>query len=474
MERKVSLFFTEGSSDKVYNAQLQETSGGWQVFFQYGRRGKPLTAGEKTAGPTTLEKANKIYDTLVGSKTKKGYTEQEDGAVFTSAEQAGRVTGFRPQLLNEVLREHTVSWTPENADSHAGWFVQEKHDGERRGVIAKDRTVTYANRNGLEVGVDARIDESMKKIASYNPEGFIFDGEDMGDHIVIFDVIYHPALAKDAPFHKRVAVLEAFNNLVSSDPSLSGVRVDVPEYAETFFRRGGPADLAQRGSEGYVLRHRNAAYEAGRPNSGGDALKIKFTESCTVRVIGINSGKRSVGMEVMDAQGDWVNVGNVTVPGTAPVTLKKGDIIEVKYLYAFKGGSLFQPVLKGPRSDVGAEACKMSQLKYKGQGLQVDAFDRPDLAEVYGLRVDTQAAFLAEAPESHIVRAERNAAGDQSLQGDAWSLVLWDPQDDDEGFMLVGNDEAELRAHFEDHARTHFDAPPVVLEEPAESTGPEM
>ncbi|MCW3782509.1 WGR domain-containing protein [Defluviimonas salinarum] len=70
--KAINLYFREGGSDKIYQAQLVEAGGGWRVTFQYGRRGKPLTAGEKTDGPTTYEKAEKIYDKLVASKVAKG------------------------------------------------------------------------------------------------------------------------------------------------------------------------------------------------------------------------------------------------------------------------------------------------------------------------------------------------------------------------------------------------------------------
>ncbi len=57
---------------------------------------------------------------------------------------------------------------------------------------------------------------------------------------------------------------------------------------------------------------------------------------------------------------------NVKIPTNQPVPAE-GDLVEVAYLYAFPGGSLFQPVLLGQRSDLGAEDCTMGQLKFKRQ-----------------------------------------------------------------------------------------------------------
>ena len=44
---------------------------------------------------------------------------------------------------------------------------------------------------------------------------------------------------------------------------------------------------------------------------------------------------------------------------------KHGDVVEIRYLYAYEGGSLFQPVYLGVRDDLDKEACKIEQLKYK-------------------------------------------------------------------------------------------------------------
>ena len=55
-----------------------------------------------------------------------------------------------------------------------------------------------------------------------------------------------------------------------------------------------------------------------------------------------------------------------------PPTLTKGSgipvmgaIIECRYLYCFKGGSIFQPVYLGERDDIPPQECTLGQLKYK-------------------------------------------------------------------------------------------------------------
>lgn len=109
----------------------------------------------------------------------------------------------------------------------------------------------------------------------------------------------------------------------------------------------------------------------------GAQLKWKFYSTASCRVSGVNQ-KRSVKLAVLDS-GKWIeignvsarldgktwfNVGNATIPPDKSIP-KEGDIIEVRYLYAFKGGALFQTTFIGPRNDVQLSECTMDQLKFK-------------------------------------------------------------------------------------------------------------
>jgi bifunctional non-homologous end joining protein LigD len=55
-------------------------------------------------------------------------------------------------------------------------------------------------------------------------------------------------------------------------------------------------------------------------------------------------------------------VGSVAIPVNHEVP-KVGDHIEVRYLYAYRGGSLYQPVYLGKRDD--ADVDDVSTLKFK-------------------------------------------------------------------------------------------------------------
>jgi len=44
-EGKISLYYNEGRSNKVYRVQLEQTDSGFIVNFQFGRRGSTLQSG---------------------------------------------------------------------------------------------------------------------------------------------------------------------------------------------------------------------------------------------------------------------------------------------------------------------------------------------------------------------------------------------------------------------------------------------
>lgn len=78
---RTELWFYSGSSDKVYNVELRHNTvdDTYSVYFEYGRRGSNLVTGFKAfsnADITTISKnkAKKTYESLIRSKTKKGYT----------------------------------------------------------------------------------------------------------------------------------------------------------------------------------------------------------------------------------------------------------------------------------------------------------------------------------------------------------------------------------------------------------------
>ncbi|MBI4851294.1 MAG: WGR domain-containing protein [Acidobacteria bacterium] len=74
--RQTTLYYREGSSDKVYEVDLCEVSPGrYLVNFRYGRRGSTLKEGTKTTSAVPLTQAQRLFSELVNEKVKKGYSE---------------------------------------------------------------------------------------------------------------------------------------------------------------------------------------------------------------------------------------------------------------------------------------------------------------------------------------------------------------------------------------------------------------
>ena len=68
-------------------------------------------------------------------------------------------------------------------------------------------------------------------------------------------------------------------------------------------------------------------------------------------------------MELINSQGHREFVGYCSCNRNPPL----GSIAEIKYLYAYRGGCLYQPAFKELRDDVDVSECTTSQLKYKSE-----------------------------------------------------------------------------------------------------------
>jgi len=353
----VSLYFREGSSDKVYHAQIVPAGDDlYSVNFQYGRRGSTLQTGTKTAAPVTLAEARKIFAKLVGEKKAKGYTEGERGTPYAGGELANRRFPYTPQLLNFIdepaMLEHL---------HHPDWFMQQKMDGVRQIVECRAGDVTAGNRNGLTVAVSAAIAEAVLTL----DHDCVLDGEAIGDVYWPFDLLSFDG--NDITQRSATYRLQLLIAILKARPSKALGRVR-DAFSELEKHALLNTIKAERG-EGVVFKNAHAGYSPGRPASGGDALKHKFKSSATCAVLSHNPGKRSVLLGVRDdsaaasSQSPFMEIGNVTIPANHPLP-PPGSVVEVEYLYAFAGGALFQPVYKGLRTDKNSPDSYTS-LKFK-------------------------------------------------------------------------------------------------------------
>ena len=359
---RASLYYAEGSSDKEYHAEIVEVAGGNVVNFRYGRRGSSLTVGTKTSAPVDFAQAKKIFDKLIKEKTTKGYTPDVSGAAYQGTENAGLKSDFLPQLLNPVTETEAKSLIKDSQ-----FAVQEKMDGERRAAHAENGKVIGMNRKGLIVPLPQAIADELLSIVAKS--GTIrVDGEIIGEILYVFDLhVYKGEQIHSLPWLERMRLAEY---------ALAGCKQirPVPIAVTTEEKRCLWNKVKAAHGEGVVLKRINSIVKQGRPNTGGDWLKFKFTESASCCVMEVNSGKRSVKIGLLDSDSPdvikgkkMIPVGNVTIPPNHAIPAAD-DIVEVEYLYAYKGGSIYQPVYRGKRSDLDISACVTGQLKYKPEG----------------------------------------------------------------------------------------------------------
>jgi bifunctional non-homologous end joining protein LigD len=347
---QTTLYYREGSSDKVYQAQIEPSGDGFKVTFAYGRRGSALTGGTKTQNPVPYDAAKKIYDKLVQEKMAKGYTPGADGTPFQHTDKADQITGIHCQLLNPIGEELVEHYLASN-----DYWLQEKFDGRRLLLHKKEGEIIGINRKGLAVALPDTLLNDVRPCSM----DFTLDGEAIGDTLRVFDVLFiggedlRPLQMVDR--HQRlVNLLASFQH-----PNLQLVETTyLTNEKQKMFKR-----LMAEKREGVVFKKADAPYTAGRPASGGSQLKHKFYETASF-IVGKTNAKRSIGL-LLRRDGAVVEAGNVTIPPNHDIPAPSW-IVECRYLYAFpESGVIYQPTYLGAREDLTAADCTVDQLKFK-------------------------------------------------------------------------------------------------------------
>ncbi|MEA3200303.1 MAG: bifunctional non-ous end joining protein LigD [Thermoplasmata archaeon] len=183
----VALAFREGTSDKVYHAQLRREGAAWSVWFEYGRRGAHLTQGYKVEA-TDEATARKKYESLVAEKTGKGYRAEADASAAEPSPAPPPVLTVGPpaQLPSTgfgvgVMLAEPGAWTDVRADlarlSGGSRYVAEtKLDGMRIIATIKQNHVTsLLSREGEEE--THRFPEVVSTLEELELGDVMLDGE---------------------------------------------------------------------------------------------------------------------------------------------------------------------------------------------------------------------------------------------------------------------------------------------------------
>lgn len=347
----IELRYQEGNSDKVYRASVEKAGQGYAVNFAYGRRGSNLSTGTKTETPLPLMAATQVYRKLVDSKLAKGYkvhSGSERAAIQTVTSRQD--SGLRPQLLNAVTEDEAGAYVEDDM-----WCCQEKYDGERM-LIRRTALGLFmaANRKGAITSLPAEVQDALKAVKG----PWVIDGEIVGEKFYAFDLL--ESVIGDC------RALNYIRRNMDLRHGFGGIESRYFEVAPTVFgaqaKKGFICGLKTANKEGVVFKKLDAPWNEGRPNSGGNALKLKFWASCSCVVLEVNGNRRSIAVALGGKP-----MGNVTIPPNHGVP-SQGDVVEVRYLYVNgQDGSLYQPVYLGVRRDVTAEECTLEfqNIKYK-------------------------------------------------------------------------------------------------------------
>lgn len=337
--------FTQGSSDKEYRIHIQSAKGGFHVIGENGRRGGTLTPQPKTTSPVSREEADKLFDKLVKERLKKGYV--MEGKATEIAVVVKAKTATMVQLLKDCQDENQLEALLNNSN----YIVQEKFNGERRTLDKKEGQIAGGNKKAETVGLPQIIIDSVASHMDIE-----LDGEIIGETLYVFDLLR--LNGKDIRKQPLIKRLETLNSLKFG----SNIKVIKTAFT-TAEKKKLLQDVKDANGEGIVIKEAAAQYNAGRDNS--TAFKHKLYKTATIKVAAITKGKRSVQMQVME-NGSFTEVGAVTIPVNQEVP-SVGEYCEVRYLYAYKGGSLFQPTFLFKRDDVDDTDCGIQQLVYKAE-----------------------------------------------------------------------------------------------------------
>lgn len=360
---QVALENRSGGSDKLYIVQVQQdtTTGEFFCTGYNGRRGSGLTKQPKYNGPSEASARSAATKLEREKRTKSGYTDHivaagarisgmpADAPVFGGASVASAapaattmakaIVGVLP-MLAQVADEARAKALLDDAN----WGAQRKYDGERVTVSMRRSAIQAANRKGEARPLTAPAEAALKKLLARtdfsDDRETVVDGELMGDVYIVYDVItLRDNDMKKLSCEERYAALE---ELFEDHMGLLA-----PMAWSSTEKHALLARAYVEGWEGIMFRDLSAVYTTGRSSA---ILKHKLWATCTCRVLTANT-KRSIEVALLDEKGNEESVGNCSVPINMDIPEVDG-LVEIRYLYAHAGGSLYQPTLLGTRTDI--------------------------------------------------------------------------------------------------------------------------
>jgi bifunctional non-homologous end joining protein LigD len=372
------MYCRHGGSDKEYRIQLRQVPGrtGWITTSQYGRRGSTMNeANPMKSTPGTYADAYRVFMKLYHDKSRE-YTEDARGDRLAGLpeikiEGGSTITPtLKPELVKPVITALPVKspsgyfpqlptpWDEEDIEellADEDYVGQEKCDGEYRGILIAGDDLKGTNKKGEWVELSATLQKDAQQINAGGVTCFLVT-EDLGETAVVHDILQWGFA--DLSSHDCEMRLIRLRKVFEMYPNLTALRQIKTAYNEAA-KRQMYADLKAANAEGMIFKRLHATWQ---PGNSKDVWKVKFYALNCFIVTKVNT-QRSVRLGLYDDAGKMVDLGNCTIPVNVEIPAE-GSLLDVRYLYAFPGGKLYQPVYQCPRLDAIAEQCLVSKLKF--------------------------------------------------------------------------------------------------------------
>lgn len=298
---------------------------------------------------TQFRRLAKVTDPDKGGDAAKmqDLTDAYSKMIARNSPPKSTTTKIIPQLLTPIRDEADL----ERYLNDDRFGAQEKKDGHHNTLqILGDRYICRNKKGDASAGGMPEFENALKAIG----QNLLVDGEHIGTRFWVWDILeLGNQNLRTLPYIVRHRILSDLN---------FGPEIQILPLARTREeKRRLYENLKRLGKEGIVFKRLDAAFT---PGKGMDQLKYKFYESVSVIVVPGRPGRASIGMELYNRNGrEFVGYCTCVLnPLPAP-----GSIAEIKYLYAYRGGRIYQPAFKELRDDVDPEECTTAQLKYKSE-----------------------------------------------------------------------------------------------------------
>lgn len=229
------------------------------------------------------------------------------------------------------------------------WAITEKMNGQRCvASVGNYQIVTAIGRNGSDRDLPSSVERQLTAL----PLNWTFDGEIIGDHYYVFDILETPDYdLRDQPWLLRAKFLnELFCRNFFHSMSNVGYQLEDKTTVFNLIREGG--------SEGVVFKDIRSKYQEGRRDTW---LKFKFMCDIDCVVTGKNQGKANLILSV-HKDGRFVEVGKVSaLTGDGP-NINIGDIVEVSCLYVTPTHRLYHAKMPRIRTDKTSVECSWDQI----------------------------------------------------------------------------------------------------------------